>query len=104
MGEDNDIGIYKGRYRYCKDCEKLKNHKKTLIYFETEEELSEMTGLNHDELWENGFNLDDWDFGFAIDVKFTIPWWLDHVLENATYSDREITDYNGVRYIMYYHS
>lgn len=32
-----------------------------LIAFDTEEELMELTGLSEDELWINGFNLDDWD-------------------------------------------
>ena len=40
-----------------------------LIAFQTEENLSELTGLSHDELWDAGFNLDDWDAGFQSDVK-----------------------------------
>jgi hypothetical protein len=35
-----------------------------LIVFDTEEELMELTGLSENELWKNGFNLDDWDIGF----------------------------------------
>jgi hypothetical protein len=40
-----------------------------LIAFDTEEELMELTGLSEDELWENGFNLDDWDIGFQSEIK-----------------------------------
>ena len=32
-----------------------------LVVFETEEELCELTGLTEQELWEKGFNLDDWE-------------------------------------------
>ena len=31
-----------------------------LVVFETEEELCELTGLTEHELWQKGFNLDDW--------------------------------------------
>lgn len=40
-----------------------------LVVFETEEELCELTGLTEPELWERGFNLDDWDIGFQSEVK-----------------------------------
>lgn len=40
-----------------------------LIAFVTEEELIELTGLSEDELWDQGFNLDDWDIGFQSDIK-----------------------------------
>ena len=40
-----------------------------LTLFTTEDELSELTGLDHDGLWEHGFDLDDWDFGFRIEGK-----------------------------------
>ena len=37
--------------------------------FETEEELCELTGLTEHELWQKGFNLDDWEIGFQSEVK-----------------------------------
>ena len=37
--------------------------------FETEEELCELTGLTEEELWQKGFNLDDWEIGFQSEVK-----------------------------------
>lgn len=39
-----------------------------LIVFETEERR-ELTGLTEHELWQKGFNLDDWDIGFQFEVK-----------------------------------
>ena len=36
------------------------------IFFNTEKELSKLTGLDHEQLWDNGFNLDDWDWGIQI--------------------------------------
>lgn len=35
-----------------------------LVVFETEEELCELTGLTEEELWQKGFNLDDWGLVF----------------------------------------
>ena len=40
-----------------------------LTYFTEEEELEELTGLNRDQLWDAGFDLDDWDFGFRTKTK-----------------------------------
>ena len=40
-----------------------------LVVFETEEELSELTGLTEKELWNKGFNFDDWNIGFQSEVK-----------------------------------
>ena len=40
-----------------------------LVVFETEEELCELTGLTEDELWQKGFNLDNWEIGFQSEVK-----------------------------------
>ena len=43
-----------------------------LTMFSTEEDLIELTGLTHYELWANDFNLDDWDVGFVSDVPLTV--------------------------------
>lgn len=40
-----------------------------LVVFEIEEELCELTGLTEEELWQKGFNLDDWEIGFQSEVK-----------------------------------
>lgn len=42
----------------------------SVTFFETEEELQELTGLSHEKLWDNGFNLDDWDWGFVSDCEW----------------------------------
>lgn len=39
---------------------------KNCIIFTSEKELQKLTGLSHDELWDNNFDLDDWDIGFAV--------------------------------------
>lgn len=38
-----------------------------LTIFNNEEELGSLTGLSHEGLIENEFDLDDWDWGIAID-------------------------------------
>lgn len=53
-----------------------------LVMFDTEEQLSALTGLSHSQLWDAGFNLDDWDIGFVSDTK----------LHRSTDSDEEDTD------------
>lgn len=40
---------------------------KDLTFFEDAKELEELTGLSHEELWDNGFNLDDMDWGFVVE-------------------------------------
>ena len=47
----------------------------TVTFFENTEELSELTGLSYEELWDAGFNLDDMDFGIVCDHEFTDGWW-----------------------------
>ena len=47
---------------------------KTVTFFSTREELRELTGLPADDhdaaLWDSGFDLDDWDFGFVSDTEW----------------------------------
>ena len=43
-----------------------------LTMFSTEKDLMKLTGLSHDELWDNDFDLDDWDVGFVSDVPLTV--------------------------------
>lgn len=55
-----------------KICVKEKGVKEmtTITMFHTEEDILKLTGLTtHDELWDAGFNLDDWDAGFCSDTK-----------------------------------
>ncbi len=36
-----------------------------LTFFNTVEDLEKLTGLTEEELWNQGANLDDWDYGFC---------------------------------------
>lgn len=85
----------------------------TLTWFESEKELQELTGLNHDELWDSGFDLDDWDFGIQTD-RDTIPdgEYRINLGEDALelgwlfeegYKAQHV-EYNGKHYYMSYHS
>ena len=40
-----------------------------ITFLDNEKELSEYTGLSHDELWKNGFDLDDVDCWLVVDEK-----------------------------------
>ena len=82
----------------------------TITFFSEEKELSQLTGLNHDQLWEAGFNLDDWDFGFVTDKKWSDEWespayerWvLNHIDSHCC--GYEHVEHNGKHYYMLYHS
>lgn len=90
---------------------------KTVTFFSTRGELRELTGLpadNHDDaLWEAGFDLDDWDFGFASDTEWSDGWWdnaapyfeywLLHRMESHCVGYKH-TEFNGCHYYMVYHS
>lgn len=77
-----------------------------LKMFNTEKELSTLTGLDHDELWDAGFNLDDWDVGFQADIELThkdSAWWLIDRMDNYCVG-YEHNEYKGKHYYMVYHS
>lgn len=96
-----------------------------LTMFSTEEDLITLTGLTHDELWENDFNLDDWDVGFVSDVPLTIiehydddgdydhedeyeepvegAYWLLHQMD-AYCVGYEHVEFNGRHYYIVYHA
>lgn len=81
---------------------------KTVTFFSEESELSELTGLNHEQLWDAGFDLDDWDFGFVSDTEFN---WMDTSYEFFMISKMEsycvgyrYVEYNGKHYYIVYHS
>lgn len=86
---------------------------KTVTFFETSEELRELTGLpgdNYDAaLWAAGFNLDDWDFGFVSDTEWSecndpyYEFWLMMNMEKHCVGYRH-TEYNGRHYYIAYHS
>lgn len=89
--------------------------KKTVTFFNTREELRELTGLpedNHDAaLWDAGFNLDDWDFGFVCDDEWRAwedghayfeSWMLEHMEYHCV--GYEHVEHNGKHYYIAYHS
>lgn len=74
------------------------------IILDTEEDLMKQTGLNHKELWSNGFNLDDWDICFCSDKELDDEfWWLQCRMESYC-CGYEVTEYNNVNYYMVYHA
>ena len=87
---------------------------KTVTFFDTLDELLELTGmLRRDDLWEAGFNLDDWDFGFVCNDEWYSYWdggssnyyedWLMTQMEGHCVGYKH-TEYNGKHYYMAYHS
>ena len=89
-----------------------------LKMFSSEKELSILTGLDHEELWDAGFNLDDWDVGFQSDIELTriehdrhdtwttpidVAWWLVNRMDNYCVG-YEHNEYKGKHYYMVYHS
>lgn len=91
---------------------------KTVTFFSTREELRELTGLPADDhdaaLWDSGFNLDDWDFGFVSDTEWHedgwwsstssyYEYWLLDRMTNCCVGYKH-TEYNGRHYYMMYHS
>ena len=79
-----------------------------LKMFSTEEDLLKLTGLkDHDDLWDAGFDLDDWDVGFCADAPLDYDdddsHWLMTQMENYC-AGYEHTVYNDKDYYMVYHS
>lgn len=96
-----------------------------LQMFTTEEDLMKLTGLSRDELWENDFDLDDWDVGFVSDVPLTTTyhddddggyddndeyeepvddaWWLVHQMEGYCVGYEHV-EFKGRHYYMVHHA
>lgn len=95
-----------------------------LQMFDTEEDLMKLTGLSHDELWENDFDTDDWDVGFVSDVPLTTTeyyddyddddegtyedpidgaWWLVHRMDEYCVGYTHVV-YGGRHYYMVHHA
>ena len=96
-----------------------------LTMFSTEKDLMKLTGLSHDELWENDFDLDDWDVGFVSDVPLTKTktyeygehgeefdeyeepvddaWWLINRMDEYCVGYRHV-EFNGRHYYMVHHA
>lgn len=91
---------------------------KTATFFETEDELRQLTGLNYEELWEHGFDLDDWNWGFASieewhkegdfddDYYHELPdyeEWLMQRMDDWCVGYEHV-EYDGKHYYMIYHA
>ena len=86
---------------------------KTITFFDKSSELMQLTGIpDHRGLWDAGFNMDDWDFGFVSDSEWDCSWGSDHPyyeywtltrMENYC-CGYEHTEHNGKHYYMLYHS
>lgn len=91
---------------------------KTATFFETWEELQKLTGLPADDhytaLWDAGFDLDDWDFGFVSDTEWRkdgwfsgsgpfYEYWILNRMRDYCVGYKH-TEYNGRHYYMLYHS
>lgn len=76
-----------------------------IIAFETEEELQKLTGLNRNELLNNGFNLDDWDIGFQSNKRLGNDnlWWLINAMQGYC-CGYELVKYKNKYYYIVYHS
>ena len=92
---------------------------KDITFFENTKELEKLTGLSHTELWDNGFNLDDMDWGFVINENFMVEEAMNYyrVSEKAPDYIRQIlswmenycmgyyyTEYNGKHYYTLHHA
>ena len=86
----------------------------TVTFFDTREDLRELTGLPSDDydkaLWNAGFDLDDWDWGFVSDTLWPEDWdgpyyqcWLmSRMVEYCVGYDH--TEYNGRHYYLLHHA
>ena len=90
----------------------VEEHGEKVVFFDTEEQLQAMTGLDHNWLWDAGFDLDDWDWGFVADREWTedwgkiVPeyeWWMIAKMENHCVGYRHV-EYKGKHYYMQYHA
>ena len=74
-------------------------------YFDTIKDLRELTKLSDDELWKEGFNLDDFDFGFIVDSKVYEENRYDMILDDIPgFCCCDILEYKDKIFIMYHHS
>lgn len=84
------------------------------------EDIRKWTGLSDDELWNVGFNLDDWDICFESDTRLVEKvgsdedgdrwvepvdeaWWLVHRMEEYCCGYNEVK-YNGKWYYTVHHA
>jgi len=87
----------------------------TVTFFDNERQLQALTGLDHNGLWDAGFDLDDWDYGFVTVEEWPDPdgtWsanvpeyqWHLPMLISANCCDFTHTEWQGRHYYMRYHA
>lgn len=90
-----------------------------LTMFNSVEDLKKLTGLSENELYDHGFDTDDWDAGFQSDRALTMTefdddfgeWeepvpgadWLVHEMENYCVG-YDCIKYGGKYYYMVHHA
>ncbi len=72
-----------------------------VVFFSEPEDLEELTGLTHEELWDNGFNLDDMDWGIETNEE-----WKEgaHYSRNAPYYRDWMLNRMGSHCVGYHHT
>jgi hypothetical protein len=80
-----------------------------LTFFNSVEDLEQLTGLSRNELWEHGANLDDWDYGFCCSQqlhkevseekeKYEIDSWDEPAEDGKYYKTYNTYDYDDPTY------
>ena len=81
---------------------------KTVTFFNTCKELCQLTGLSREKLWDFGFDLDDWDWGFVSESSWNSGrgrferFMLQHM--GSYCAGYRHVEYGGRHYYMLYHS
>lgn len=82
----------------------------TVTFFDNERQLQAMTGLDHNGLWDAGFDLDDWDYGFVTVEEWpdpermlgaNVPEYQWHIMNLC---ELRHVEYQGRHYYMRYHA
>ena len=71
-------------------------------WFENLDDLLALTGLTRDQLWDAGFNLDDWDFGVRCDRKLHADPTFDEIASGEHYEDQLVIDWDLPGYRLMY--
>lgn len=68
-----------------------------ITMFTKTSELCELTGLTREQLWDAGFNLDDWDVGLCCDQRLHRSPTQEELADPCEYYDPEslITDWDS---------
>lgn len=94
------------KFNNTDECLKTKLKNKTsilnLAMFDTENDLQTLTGLSHQELWNAGFDLDDWDVGFQTNEPMSEGWLLNRLISYC--SGYKQVKYNDKYYYLAYRS